>query len=99
MKRINKILGIGAICGLVMLTGCEGKNTEFLENPKGTETFTIKRGDMYWKYAGNVMSDCEMLRGLDKREVVHFIKYNLNNGKELYEGESVELPLYDCKEE
>ena len=85
------------MCGLVLIAGCENKPRELLNNPKEIKQERISGGDSYWEYAGELISNCPQLKKLDKREIVYYLKHELNEDKELYAGKKVKFPEYDCK--
>ena len=100
MKNLKNILATGMFCGLVLLTGCEtnyNKAKELLKNPKEVIVKPIQSGDKYWIYARNLKSQCNKFKHLDTTEIVDYIKYELNDGKELYEGKKVNFPEYNCE--
>ena len=98
MKTINKILATGLFCGLVLFTGCENKSRKLLLNPINVnENHIVQPGDTYWGYAKKLQSKCPDFTKLDIREIVDYIKQDMNDGKELYSGDKINFPEYNCK--
>lgn len=101
MNKLTKILGTLVFGGLVGIGGgCDSGHNRArmkLENPSEVKSNTIYSGDRYWNFASDVKKQCDDFSHLDIREIVDYIKQDLNEGKELYVGKQVRLPEYDCE--
>ena len=93
------LFGLG-IAGTIVLGAhfsCSDKEKlERLRDYCDIKRTTVKKDDKYWIYASELEKKYPFLLEVDKREIVYFLKNELNGGRELYAGKSVNLPVYEC---
>ena len=97
-KTLAKIVGValiaGSIAGYVIFDRVKYNNEQkLLESNISTVECPVKQGATYWRLSDNYVPE-KIINKLGKPRVVHYIKNNLNHGKELIAGETAVMPVY-----